>query len=407
MFREQNKNFLKPEKAPQAMSSDSWNILMVVLSTVAPDVRVEKEARYLASQGHKVTVIGTNPKGKNLPTHEERDGYTIKRVPSTKKAFFKYFEFWKNVRKTVNNQKFDIIHLHDLNVLPLASKLRKNTRISIYDSHENFPEQMSETFGLLGLWGYSLVERIYLKRVQGVITAGITYSENIKRKYNTESIWIANYPSKLDIEAAHKKEIPKEFGNKKRFRVVHFGVMYHNLGYDITVEAAKILQEKLKASEIEFLVMGSGTSLEPMKQLISAYALEDYFTVTGWMDYHEALSIMRSCDIGLILFQPGKNNFLRIPNRLYEYCSAGVPFIGSNFEGLKRSIVNREQLGILIDPTSPEELANAIYEVYQNNEQLDKMKKIASEAYENQFNWESEIPKLIEKYQESFKSLNR
>ena len=148
------------------MSSESWNILMVVLSTVAPDVRVEKEARYLANKGHKVTVIGTNPRG-DLPTEEERDGYTIKRVPSSKKLFFKYFEFWKNVRKLVNKQQFDIVHLHDLNVLPLASKLKKNAKIIIYDSHENFPEQMSETFGFLGLWGYSLVERFYLKRVHG------------------------------------------------------------------------------------------------------------------------------------------------------------------------------------------------------------------------------------------------
>ncbi|MCE7741942.1 MAG: glycosyltransferase family 4 protein [Candidatus Heimdallarchaeota archaeon] len=388
------------------MSSESWNILMVVLSTVAPDVRVEKEARFLASEGHKVTVIGTNPRG-DLSNDEQRDGYTIKRVPSNKKLFFKYFEFWKNVRKVVKNQKFDVVHLHDLNVLPLASKLKKNAKIIIYDSHENFPEQMSETFGFLGLWGYSLVERFYLKRVHGVITAGITYTENLKRKYKTESSWIANYPSKLDIEAAHKKEIPKEFKDKKRFRVVHFGVMYHNLGYNKTVEAVKILSKQLKPNEIEFLVMGSGTSLEPMKQLIEEYKLEDYFTVTGWMNYHEALSIMRSCDIGLILFQPGKNNFLRIPNRLYEYCSAGVPFIGSNFEGLIRSISGREELGILIDPTSPEELAESILGVYKDEEKLNRMKKLASEAYKEQFNWESEIPKILQKYEESFKRLKK
>ncbi|MHA1200219.1 MAG: glycosyltransferase family 4 protein [Candidatus Heimdallarchaeaceae archaeon] len=388
------------------MSKNSWNILMVVLSTVSPDVRVEKEARFLANEGHKVTVIGTNPRG-DLSNEEQRDGYTIKRVPSSKKLFFKYFEFWKNVRKIVQNQKFDVVHLHDLNVLPLASKMKKNAKIVIYDSHENFPEQMSETFGFLGLWGYSLVERFYLKRVHGVITAGITYSENLKRKYKTESSWIANYPSKLDIEAAHKKEIPKEFKDKKRFRVVHFGVMYHNLGYNKTVEAVKILSKQLKPNEIEFLVMGSGTSLEPMKQLIDEYKLGDFFTVTGWMNYHEALSIMRSCDIGLILFQPGKNNFLRIPNRLYEYCSAGVPFIGSNFEGLKRSIAGREKLGILIDPTSPEELAAAILTAYKDEEKLNKMKKLASEAYIEQFNWESEIPKIIQKYEESFKKLKK
>ena len=377
---------------------------MIVLSTVAPDVRVEKEARYLADKGHNVTVIGTNPRGE-LPNEETRDGYLIKRVPSSKKLFFKYFEFWKNVRKLVGKEKFDIIHLHDLNVLPLVSRLRKNTKISIYDSHENFPEQMSETFGFPALWGYSLVERYYLKRVDGVITAGITYSENLKRKYKVDSISIANYPSKVDIELAHKKEIPSKYQDKKAFRVVHFGVMYSNLGYDKTVEAAKILSQKLKPSNIEFLVIGSGAALEPMKKLIDEYKLNDYFRITGWMNYHEALSIMRTCDVGLILFQPGKNNFLRIPNRLYEYCSAGVPFIGSNFEGLKRSILGREELGILIDPTSPNDIANTILSLYNDKEKLNKMKKLAKQSYLELFNWEEEIPKIEIKYSESLKKL--
>ncbi|MCG3260750.1 MAG: glycosyltransferase family 4 protein [Candidatus Heimdallarchaeota archaeon] len=386
------------------MPQENWNILMVVLSTVAPDVRVEKEARYLASEGHTVTVIGTNPKG-NLDNKEQRDGYTILRVPSSKKLFFKYFEFWKNVKNLVGKNQYDIIHLHDLNVLPLATRLKKNAKILVYDSHENFPEQMSETFGFLGLWGYSWVERYYIKRVQGVVTAGITYSENLKRKYKVESSWIANYPSRKDVEAAHKKDIPKEYTTDKKFKVVHFGVMYHNLGYDKTIEAAKILSEKFKPTELEFLVMGSGTSLEPMEQLIEKYNLSEYFNVTGWMNYLDALSIMRSCDVGLILFQPGKNNFLRIPNRLYEYCSAGIPFIGSNFEGLQRATLGIDDLGILIDPTSPQEIADAIVILMQDYERLENMKKTASEIYKNKFNWETEIVKLEEQYKKIFLKL--
>jgi len=255
------------------------------------------------------------------------------------------------------------------------------------------------------LWGYSWVERYYIKRVQGVVTAGITYSENLKRKYKVESSWIANYPSRKDVKAAHKKDIPKEYTTDKKFRVVHFGVMYHNLGYDKTVEVAKILSEKFKPTELEFLVMGSGTSLEPMEQLIEKYNLSEYFNVTGWMNYLDALSIMRSCDVGLILFQPGKNNFLRIPNRLYEYCSAGIPFIGSNFEGLQRATLGIDDLGILIDPTSPQEIADAIVILMQDYERLENMKKTASEIYKNKFNWETEIVKLEEEYKKIFLKL--
>ena len=100
------------------MTQKPWNILMVVLSTVAPDVRVEKEARFLSEQGHQVTVIGIDKTGK-LSKKEKRDGYTILRVPSTKRIFFKYFEFWKNVRKMISKQKYDIIHFCLSNKIPI------------------------------------------------------------------------------------------------------------------------------------------------------------------------------------------------------------------------------------------------------------------------------------------------
>ena len=265
------------------MNNESWNILMIVLSTVAPDVRVEKEARFLADKGSQVTIIATNPKGE-LPEEEKRDGYTIKRVPIKRKLFFKYFEFWKKVRKLVGDEKFDIIHFHDLNVLPLSAKLKNNSKIMIYDSHENFPEQMSETFGFPALWVYTLLEKYYIRKVHGIITAATTVTNTLRRKYKKESIWVSNYPSKIDVDKAHESEITDEFAKKKKFRIAHFGVMYSNLGYYQTVEAVDKLKNEIEPSEIEFLVMGSGPALEPMKAMIENKNLPQYFRVTGWMD---------------------------------------------------------------------------------------------------------------------------
>ena len=386
------------------MTKENWNILMVVLSTVAPDVRIEKEARYLVNEGHKVTIIATNPQGK-LPEEEERDGYVILRVPIKKKLFFKYFEFWKQVRKIVDDRKYDIIHLHDLNVLPLAKKLSKNCKILIYDSHENFPEQMSETFGFPAFWVYTLLEKYYIRKVHGIITAAATVSDTLRRKYKQSSIWVSNYPSKIDIDEAHKYEITKEYAKSRKFRIVHFGVMYSNLGYYQTVEAVELLKEKMKPSEIEFLVMGSGPALEPMKKMIEEKNLTEYFKIIGWMNYLDALSILRTCDMGLILLQPGKNNFLRMPNRLYDYCSAGVPFIGSDFEGLQRAKKEAGEIGILIDSTSAKEISDAIYSLCNKKEELAKMKSAAKKSYSTIFNWETEASKLVEKYKQTFQNL--
>lgn len=379
-------------------------ILMVVLSSVSPDVRVEKEARFLANKGHDVTIIAIDRIG-NLPKEEKRDGYLILRVQSRKRLFSKYFEFWKNTQKVVGNSHYDVLHLHDLNVLPLASRLKDNCDVIIYDSHENFPEQMSETFGFPALWLYNWLEKKYLKKVHGVITAGITYSENLRRKYNVDSTWITNYPSREDVEKAHSIVLPVISKEKKKFKVVSFGVMYKNLGYDKTVEVAEIMSAKLSPHEIEFCIIGSGPAFESTNKLVKDKNLDNYFNLTGWMDYIDALSFLRTFDVGLVLFQPGKNNFLRIPNRLYDYCSAGIAFIGSNFEGLRRAVVNTKKFGLLIDPTSPSEIAEAVFSLYNDNDKLSEMKRNANYLYKNEYNWEKEANKIFEKYSEALEKV--
>ena len=384
------------------MVESKLKVLMIVLSSVAPDVRVEKEARFLTQNGHNVTILAIDRKG-DLLREEKRDGYKIIRFQSKKKLFFKYFEFWKNVIDYVKDFTYDIIHFHDLNVLPLASKLRKNAKVLIYDAHENFPEQMSETYGVIAYWVYTLIEKHYLKYIDGIVTAGITYSQNIKRKYGRNSIWVSNYPSLIDVELAHKKPIPDEYKKRERLRVVYFGVMYSNLGYDKVVKTANYLRDKISPENLKFLIIGSGPAYEPMKKLIEKYNLKPYFHLTGWMEYSLALSVLRTCDVGLILFQPGKNNYLRIPNRLYEYCSAGVCYIGSNFPGIREGTKYSKKFGLLVNATSPRKIAEKILYLYNNYEETEEMKKIAKEAFQKVFNWEKEAPKLLKLYNECLK----
>lgn len=176
--------------------------------------------------------------------------------------------------------------------------------------------------------------------------------------------------------------------------------MYANLGYDVTVEVAKLIRDhyNLKPSDIDFLIIGDGSAYEPMKKMIEEEKLSPYFILTGWMDYHLALSVLRTSDVGLILFQPGKNNFRRIPNRLYEYFSAGVPFIGSDFEGLREGAKYDKQLGFFVNPQSPEKIAERIIKLFKDTKTLEQLKKNAEEAYKTRFNWETEIKKIDKIY---------
>ena len=59
---------------------------------------------------------------------------------------------------------------------------------------------------------------------------------------------------------------------------------------------------------------------------------------------------------GLIAFHPEPNHFYSIPNKIFEYMSAGLPVIASELP-MQRSIVEETGCGILADAKS----ANSIF----------------------------------------------
>ena len=62
--------------------------------------------------------------------------------------------------------------------------------------------------------------------------------------------------------------------------------------------------------------------------------------------HDEVVSICRSCDCGILLIENvSLSDFLCLPNKLFEYCFAEIPVIGSNFPEISR-VINQYQIGL-------------------------------------------------------------
>ena len=61
-----------------------------------------------------------------------------------------------------------------------------------------------------------------------------------------------------------------------------------------------------------------------------------------------------------------------------------------------------EKFGVLIDPTSPREIAKTILDLYNNKDKLDQMKINAQQAYFNCYNWELEAEKIVKTYESAY-----
>jgi glycosyltransferase involved in cell wall biosynthesis len=100
-----------------------------------------------------------------------------------------------------------------------------------------------------------------------------------------------------------------------------------------------------------------------------------------------------------VTLHPVPNYVNSQPIKMFEYMSAGLPVIASDFP-LFRDIVSGNDCGILVDPMSPQSIANAIDFLVDHPVEAARLGKNGRAAVLARYNWEHEERALFEFYRE-------
>jgi glycosyltransferase involved in cell wall biosynthesis len=285
-----------------------------------------------------------------------------------------------------------IIHAHDLWVLPAASLLAvfKNCGL-VYDAHEYYSGLRIFNNRPIRRKVWMLLERIAIPVVDHLFTV----SEPLL------DLYLKRYPaipsaSVLKNVPVHEKVVVNKSIQKNKIRLLFHGQLKPGRGLIQAINSVKELENA------ELHIIGDGEFKIDLLSAVQTRNLSDRVFFYPPVPVDELIQTAARYDIGLVLFEADSLNYsYALPNKFFEYLMAGLPVIVSNIETLSE-LTKRYQVGIVVDLSNNESLPAVISEFVRDGQKLQFYHQNALQAA-SELNWDNEKVIMLQVYDELVK----
>lgn len=352
------------------------NVLMLVVSDLRIDPRVEREARALAAAGYHVTVICPDPTVGKDPSVSVDWGKGITAIFTDWKCSqyvgrspgFKGGMLFDAALKVARELKPFAVHGHDLNTCYVASALARQTGAHlVVDFHEWTSENVHWSGAEQGWQPYPEDWRQELKALEHKVvleaSASITVSEHIAKTISEEVggqrqlTLIRNVPS-LALEPTRPYlTLKQQLGlPEDRFVLLYQG----GTGPSRLIEP--IIEALAHAPACTFVIRGPSLDRfgEDYRAIAEAGGFKDRLFLMPPVPSKDVVAAARGADAGIYsVLGVGKNFIYALPNKIFEYAAAGLPVLSADYPEASK-FVREHDIGLTFAPTDPRSIAAAI-----------------------------------------------
>lgn len=339
-------------------------------------------------------------------------------ISTAKDSFFYNAQFQyaclREVPKIIKDQKIEVIHSHAAHMSDLLLMFRKLKAASITTIHTTIKSQRIGTKASKGNISdfessekatqllypvLRLSEELYFRQKRFYTTPSnwmkTWFNENFKIKTNIRvvpnCIDVADYTIK-ENDFAVENIIPQHL--KEKQIVLFAGRLLSLKGVDVLVRAIPKISKALTNDDVLFVFAGPGDSSRFQNRLINPHT-DSKCLFTGPLPKETVVKLMSKS--ALVVLPTYNDNS---PYTILEAMACGIPVVASNVGGIPEIITNGYD-GILVNPGSPEALADAIIDLLQDKKLYNQISKREKETITKKFSWETNMPKYLKAYSDA------
>lgn len=357
--------------------------ICILTSVHSPfDIRIfHKEGKSLVKAGFDVTLIAPHDKNETV------DGIRIVPLMKSKNRIHRMTKTALQVYWHARKIDADIYHFHDPELIPIGLLLKSRGKRIIYDVHEDVPRQSLSKPYIPAIFRKPVsrmteaLEIFSAHRFDGIVTATPFINRRFL-KLRACAVNVNNYPLLSEL-------CPTDDQWRGKEKVVCY------VGGIARIRGALEMVEAIAKTKYRLLLAGN---IEPdinikIKQMLGWRQVEEL----GFVGRDGVKATAARSMAGLVLFHPEPNHVNAQPNKIFEYMSAGLPVIASNFP-LWREIIEDNDCGLCVDPLDPKAIAGAIEYLLMNRDIACSMGQNGRKAVLSKYNWQIEEKKLYQFY---------
>jgi glycosyltransferase involved in cell wall biosynthesis len=316
--------------------------------------------------------------------------------------FYKsYVLYLRAFEKEITKLQPDIIHAHDLPMLIVIAKLKAKipkTKV-VYDSHELFEHVASRSKFFTFL--FTRATKKYIHVADEMITVSNSFKNFFQNKYkerlpNVSVVRNAVLKRKLIEPGFNKLESPLRkavnlTAEDSRKILLYQGGITEQRGIQNAIQAFTDIDPK----KWLFIIMGWGNYKDQLVKQVKKLNISDRVKFIPGAPLDELTSWTAGADVGIIPYlNTCKNHYYCSPNKLWEYPSAGLPFIAPAYPELK-STIEKYHVGWTTKSMSAKDIRDTINSITESDI---KQKSENTFKYVQIENWETQAEVLVDVY---------